>query len=529
MAAPRVRRVVSTVAVAALLAATVAACGGGGSDGASAERNRNGSTYGGKANGSNGNGNNGSGRPQQVQPGPNGGQYVSPDEPMPPDDDRTSREPVMTDPREDALSTFALDIDTGSYTRFRDAVNQGSSAVASEVRTEEFVNYFEQGYATPREGLDVSIDAAALPFRAGHRLVRVGVSSAAADSETRRDADLVLVVDCSGSMSQDNKMETTKSALHILTGSLRSSDRVAMVCYSTEAAVALEPTRASDRRAIDRAIDSLHPQASTNAEAGLSLGYDLAQSMHGEGRMSRVILVSDGVANVGATGPGQILERISTQARAGTSLISVGVGIADYNDHLLEQLADRGDGWHVYIDDATEAERVFATGLTGSLVVAGRDAKAQVEFDPAQVKGYRLLGYENRDVADQDFRNDAVDGGEVFAGHTTTALYDVELRNGAGDGSFVTATVRYQDDRGRPVERTRQLRDSECARRLDQASPRLRQDLVVAMLADHLTDGPWSGWVSADTLREEAAALPDLLDGDNDVAELARLVDQATT
>ena len=228
----------------------------------------------------------------------------------------------MTDPREDALSTFALDIDTGSYTRFRDAVNQGSSISPSEVRTEEFVNYFEQGYQAPREGLDVSIDAAALPFREGHRLVRVGISSAAADSESRSDADLVLVVDCSGSMSEAGKMETTKARCTPSPPRCVDTDRVAMVCYSTEAEVLLEPTKASDRRAIDRAIDSLQPQASTNAEAGLSLGYDLARSMERKGRMSRVVLVSDGVANVGATGPSQILERISTQARAGTHLIS---------------------------------------------------------------------------------------------------------------------------------------------------------------------------------------------------------------
>ncbi len=512
MAAGRVRRPVSLVAAAAVMVMAVSACSAGDSnDGAAGQRNGNGGS------------NNGSGG--SIQPGPNGSRETSPDEPSLPRDRRAFE---MTDPEEDALSTFALDIDTGSYTRFRDAVNKGSSISPREVRTEEFVNYFEQGYDAPREGLDVSIDAAALPFRNGNRLVRVGISSAVADSESRADADLVLVVDCSGSMKQADKMETTKAALHTLAGSLRATDRLAMVCYSTEARVALEPTPASDRRAIDRAIDSLRPQASTNAEAGLSLGYDLAKSMDSEGRLSRVILVSDGVANVGATGASQILERISTQARAGTNLISVGVGIQSYNDNLLEQLADRGDGWHVYVDTTAEAERVFATGLTGSLVIAAKDAKAQVEFDPGAVKGYRLLGYENRDVADGNFRIDAVDGGEVFAGHTTTALYDVELRDGAGDGSFVKATVRYLDEDGRPVERTRELRGSECADSIDEASPRLRQDLVVAMLTDHLTDGPWSEWVSTRDLRDEAGALPESLDGDRDVAELVRLVERAT-
>ena len=314
MAASNQRRLVSHVTAAVVIALTLTACGGGG-------------------------GSNNRGSTQSVQPGP--------DQRRLPTDQRTTRDSGTTDPHEDALSTFSLDIDTGSYTRFRDAVNQGKPIVPSEVRTEEFVNYFEQGYGAPREGLDVSIDAAALPFAEGHRLVRVGIKSADADVESRSDADLVLVVDCSGSMGDAGKMETTKAALRTLAASLRATDRVAMVCYSTEAEVALEPTAASDRQAVDRAIDALEPQASTNAEAGLTLGYDLARFMHQEGRMSRVILVSDGVANVGDTTPGGILERISTQARAGTSLISVGVGIQNYNDHLLEQLADRGDGWHV--------------------------------------------------------------------------------------------------------------------------------------------------------------------------------------
>ncbi len=495
MGAPNHRRLIPLAATAVVIALAVAGCSGGG------QGDRGGS--------------------EAIQPGP--------DQRHLPVDLPTSRDFAMTDPDEDPLSTFALDIDTGSYTRFRDAVTQGRRIAPSEVRTEEFINYFEQDYEAPLEGLDVSIDAAALPFRDGHRLVRVGISSADPDEESRADADLVLVVDCSGSMSEAGKMETTKVALRTLAASLRATDRVAMVCYSTEAEVVLEPTAASDRRALDAAIASLQPQESTNAEAGLTLGYDLARSMHTEGRVSRIVLVSDGVANVGDTTPGGILERISTQARAGTSLISVGVGITNYNDELLEQLADRGDGWHVYVDTAAEAERVFATGLTGSLVVAAREAKAQVEFDPDRVKGYRLLGYENRDVADRDFRNDAVDGGEVFAGHATTALYDVELREGARDASFVKATVRYLDSSGRPVERTRQLRDTESAPTMEQASPRLRQDLVIAMLTDRLTGGPWSGWTGPEDLRQHAAALPAALDGDRDVAELVRLIDRVTT
>ncbi len=484
-----------------------------------------------------------------VAPGPNGGVHT----PAPPTDatppawsqdqgsvdpyseDRPAppyRDPSLTDARQDPLSTFALDIDTGSYTRFRDAVRGGYRPSPSEVRTEEFVNYFEQDYLPPRDGLGVTIDAAVLPFRPDHRLVRVGIRSADVAADQRQDADLVLVVDCSGSMSEAGKMETTKSALRTLAANLRASDRVAMVCYSTDAEVTLAPTWASERGRVLDAIDALRPLATTNAEAGLTAGYDLAASMraHGgsDGRMTRVVLISDGVANVGDTTAGGILERIGTEARTGINLVSVGVGISGCDDQLLEQVADRGDGWHVYVDSAAEADRVFASGLTGNLVVTARDARAQVHFDPAQVAGYRLLGYENRALADQDFRNDAVDGGEVTAGHATTALYDVQLREGAGRGAaFVTATVRYRDDSDRTVERSAWLADGECAPDLGAAPPRLHQDLVLAMLADQLTRGPWSQRVRPEEVRSEAYRLPGILREDPDVAELVSLVDRA--
>ncbi len=469
-----------------------------------------------------------------VAPGPNSGQPAPPPDPQSGyEADRATpehqRDPSLTDPTYDARSTFALDIDTGSYTRFRDAVRNGYRPDPYEVRTEEFVNYFEQDYRVPRDGLGVSIDAAVLPFRPDHRLVRVGIRSADVSAAERPDADLVLVVDCSGSMEEAGKMETTKSALRTLAANLRPTDRLAMVCYSTEAKVTLQPTPAADAWRVSAAIDALRPSASTNAEAGLTLGYDLAAAMRTEGRMNRVVLVSDGVANVGDTTPDGILERIGAETRAGTNLVSVGVGITTYDDALLEQLADRGDGWHVYVDTAAEAARVFADGLTGSLVVTAHDARAQVVFDPGQVAGYRLLGYENRAVADDAFRDDAVDGGEVTAGHAVTALYDVQLRAGARRSDpFVTATVRYREPSGRTVERWEQLADAECAPDVSAAAPRLHQDLVVAMLTDQLTRGPWSQWLRPEEVRAEAYRLPATLGEDPDVVELVGLVDRAT-
>ena len=457
--------------------------------------------------------------------------YAQPGLPDSSDDDRpesledSAADRGMTDPAEDALSTFALDIDTGSYTRFRDAITQGGYVDPQEVRTEEFINYFAQDYPTPADGLAVHLDATTLPFDSERLVVRVGIASAPTPSILRDDVDLVLVVDCSGSMSDGGKMETTQGALRTLVSSLRPSDHVAMVCYSTEAEVLLEPTAVSDEGRIMAAIDELRPLGSTNAAAGLELGYDLAAEMRTQGRMTRVILISDGVANVGETDPDGILSRISTEAKSGVNLVSVGVGMDSYNDYLLEQLADTGDGWHVYVDGPAEAERVFSTDLTGSLVVAATDARAQVEFDPAQVAGYRLIGYENRAIADEDFRNDDVDGGEVFAGHTTTALYEVTLREGLSRATFVRATVRYQDDDGRAVERDASLAGTDCTTSLRDASPRLYQDLVIALLTDHLVGGPWSESISLAELQEAAAPLPGALDHDPDVVQLVELIE----
>ena len=457
-----------------------------------------------------------------VQPGPAEDAY-SDDMPYP-GPELSTADRAMTAPAEDALSTFALDIDTGSYTRFRDAVVNGGYVDPYEVRTEEFVNYFAQDYPTPEDGLGVHLDATTLPFDSEHLLVRVGIASAPTASILRDDVDLALVVDCSGSMGEAGKMETTQAALRTLVTSLRPTDRVGIVCYSNEADVVLEPTPVSEEEGILAAIDELYPQASTNAAAGLALGYDLAADMRSEGRMTRVILISDGVANVGETDPEGILSRISTEAKSGVNLVSVGVGIDNYNDHLLEQLADTGDGWHVYVDSQAEAERVFATGLTGSLVVEATDARAQVEFDPAQVSGYRLIGYENRAIADEDFRNDAVDGGEVFAGHSTTALYEVTLREGLTRVPFVRATVRYLDDDGRTVERDATLAGADCATSLREASPRLYQDLVIALLTDRLVGGPWSEVISLTELQEAAQGLPRAVDGDPAVVELVELI-----
>lgn len=445
-------------------------------------------------------------------------------------EDRQSTEPTgstaqhnpMTDPAEDPQSTFALDVDTGSYTRARSQLNAGAKPAPGEVRTEEFLNYFDQGYRPPADGLDVRMDATRVPWLdANTRVLRVGVQSAVVDDAQRPPANLTFVIDVSGSMA--DQLPAVQEALNALTGSLRPNDTITIVTYGTDARTVLQRTPVAEANRIRGAIADLNIDGSTNAEEGLRLGYEEATRNFRDGELNRVVLLSDGVANVGKTGPEAILETIGKAAQNRIDLVTVGFG-SDFNDKLMEQLANRGNGFFVYVDSAKEAERVFTQNLTGTLVVTGRDAKAQVEFNPSQVAGYRLLGYENRDVADRDFRNDEVDGGEVGSGHSTTAVYEVVLKNVPNPiGPLATSTVRYKDaGTGEWVERTDEIGIAETVLTPDAADPRLHQAVVVAAFAESLRGGPWAQRRTPTQIAEEARALSGRLD-DPKVTELAAL------
>jgi Ca-activated chloride channel family protein len=431
----------------------------------------------------------------------------------------------------DSLSTFAIDVDTGSYTLARAFLRDGYIPDPVGVRTEEFVNYFDQEYEPPDDGLAVHVDGTAVPFlgAAGTRVVRVGLQSAVVEDAARSDAVLTFVIDVSGSMAQGGRLETVKSALRTMVGELRPSDEVGIVVYSDDTRQVLPHTPVADIDGIVEAIDSLRTEGSTNAEAGLLLGYERARASFREGAVNRVVLASDGVANVGETGPDKILAKVRDAAGKGIDLVTVGVGVGNYNDVLMEQLANDGDGFYAYVDGPREAERLFVHDLTSTLQVAARDAKVQVEFDPAQVTTYRLLGYENRDVADDAFRDDAVDGGEVGAGHSVTALYEIVLAEGAGsDAPIATATVRYQDPvTGEAIERTAQLEGRDIAAQLSDADPRLHLDVLVAAYAEALRGGPWNAALSLEGVARNAGVLDGVLGDDPDVVEFAELARHA--
>ena len=348
---------------------------------------------------------------------------------------------------EDARSTFALDVDTGSYTVSRELVAQGYLPPAAAVRTEEWVNAFDYGYRAPT-GEDFAVvtggAAATLTGTEGTELVRVGLAAREVPDEQRPPAAVTLVVDVSGSMDGEDRIGLVRRSLEVLAEHLRPDDTVAVVTYGSEAAVLLTPTPVSDRDALLGAVRGLQIDGSTNLEGGIRLGYAQAREMFRQDGVNAVVLASDGVANVGDTGPGSIVETIRQEGQRGINLVSVGFGTGNYDDHMMEQLANQGDGFYSHVDTTDEAQRLFGDELTSTLTVIARQAKLQVSFDPAQVAEYRLLGYENRAIADEDFLDDTVDAGEGGAGHTVTALYEVRRAQGASAEQIGTVDLRWE-------------------------------------------------------------------------------------
>ena len=333
----------------------------------------------------------------------------------------------------DRLSTFAADVDTSSYTQARRALTEGALPVPASVRTEEFVNYFRYGFPAPAAGgpFAVVMDAAPSPLAPGRHILRVGVGTRANSTAERKPAHLVFLVDVSGSMGSADKLGLAQHALKVLTENLGPRDSVALVTYAGSTRVVLPATGMERRADILAAIDDLTAGGSTAMASGIDLAYEQAMKGLLPGAIARVIVLSDGDANVGPAGHEAHLRIIAERAKAGVTLSTIGFGTGNYKDHAMEQLANRGNGNSFYIDSAAAATKVFSEQLGATLEVVAKDAKLQVEFDPAVVARYRLLGYENRDIADAQFRDDTVDAGEIGAGHQVTAMYEVELTAGA--------------------------------------------------------------------------------------------------
>lgn len=331
------------------------------------------------------------------------------------------------DATKDRLSTFAADVDTASFSIARSKLESGSLPPTASVRVEEFVNYFRYKFPAPAPSSPFSVvmEAAPSPLQAGRTIVRVGVATKAKSTLERKPANLVFLVDVSGSMSGADRLPLAKEALKILTQGLTENDTVSLVTYAGSTRVVLPPTNNKDK--IVDALDELTANGSTAMASGINLAYQQAAANLKPGTISRVIILSDGDANVGPHTHNDLLEIISSRAKEGVTLSTIGFGRGNYKDTTMEQLADKGNGNNFYIDTLEQAKRVFQEDLTANLEVVAKDVKLQVEWDAAMVSRYRLVGYENRDVKDEDFRDDKVDAGEIGAGHQVTALYEVEL------------------------------------------------------------------------------------------------------
>ncbi len=434
----------------------------------------------------------------------------------------------FVDTEDDHLSTFATDVDTGSYTVIRRYLHDGHLPPEKAVRVEEFVNYFKYGYAAPQED-DFAVYAEASPwkFGAGRKnsfLLRLGLKAKQVSEENRKPAILTFVVDVSGSMGRENRLGLVKKSLRMLVEKLRPEDRIGIAVYGSRGRKVMDYKGLNEKAEILAAIDSLCPSGSTYAEEGIRIGYEMAERAYKKGHINRVILCSDGVANVGQTGADQILKVIKKRAEKGITLSAIGFGMGNYNDVLMERLGDKGNGYYAYIDTIAEAKRIFEDNLTGALQVVARDVKIQIDFNPEVVRSYRLLGYENRDVPDDKFRDDKYDGGEMGAGHSVTALYELKLWP-EKNGTVATSYVRYKDaDTFAVSEFKSSIGTSDIKKSFDDSNSDFKLAATVAEFAEILRKSYWAKGVKLSDTLEHAERLTTERSGDTDITELVDLI-----
>ncbi len=434
---------------------------------------------------------------------------------------------IYTD--DDKLSTFAIDVDTGSYTVCRSYLNRGHVPPDEAARVEEFVNYFDYRYAPPKnDAFAIYLEGAPSKFGSNYHLLRIGIKGREISVEERKNANLVFVIDTSGSMQREDRLELVKKALRLLVNQLDRYDKIGIVEYGTRARKVLDPTSLEHKDRIISAIESLRADGSTNAEEGIVEGYKMADGIFEKGAINRVILCSDGVANVGRTGPESIFKRIEEMAKKGICLSAVGFGMGNYNDVLLEQLGDKGNGHYAYVDTLEEAKRVFVDNLTGTLQVIARDVKLQVDFNPEVVERYRLIGYENRRIADEEFREDEVGGGAVGAGQSATALYEIRFSKKANSGRVATLHIRHKDpETDKVTEVKREIGTQDFAKSFEAASTEFRLAAGIAEFAEILRKSYWADKGKyADVFPVIRQALRERQE-DRDIIELLNLIAKA--
>ncbi|MGB6212319.1 vWA domain-containing protein [Pseudomonas mandelii] len=407
------------------------------------------------------------------------------------------------------VSTFSADVDTGAYANVRRLLNQGRLPPEGAVRLEELVNYFPYDYALPTDGspFGVTTELASSPWNPHTRLLRIGIKASDRAVAELAPANLVFLVDVSGSMDRREGLPLVKSTLKLLVDQLREQDRVSLVVYAGDSRVVLEPTSDREKAKIRTAIDQLTAGGSTAGASGIELAYQMAQQAFIPKGINRILLATDGDFNVGISDFDSLKQMAVDKRKTGVSLTTLGFGVDNYNEHLMEQLADAGDGNYAYIDNLREARKVLVDQLGSTLAVVAKNVKLQVEFNPAQVSEYRLLGYENRALKREDFSNDKVDAGEIGAGHTVTALYEIvpkdekgwlePLRYGKAEpvasgttGELAMLRVRYQLPEG---GKSRLIERPIAGNSVGNASDDLRFASAVAAFSQQLKDGRYTG------------------------------------
>ena len=400
------------------------------------------------------------------------------------------------DPEDDNKSTFGMDADSASYSMMRRYLQDGNLPPTEAIRVEEFINAFDYDYTPPTDAaFAVHLEGTRSKFGEGkrHQLLRIGIQGRVVPDVDRKDAILTFVIDVSGSMDMENRLGLVKKALRLLVRQLRPTDKIGIVVYGTNARVVLPHTGIVNREHILERIDSLCPEGVTNVEEGIQKGYELARQNSESDCINRVILCSDGVANEGVTSAEVLLKQIRNYVDEDEIfLTTVGFGMENYNDVLMEELAKKGNGNYAYVDTLSEARRIFVENLTGTLQIIAKDAKVQVKFNPDTVRQFRLIGYESRQMEHEDFRNDDADAGEIGSGHSVTALYDVKLNKGVDSGKLAKVSIRYEDpDTQEVTEVSEKFAVEDLKTNFEDASSGLQFAASVAQFAEILRESFW--------------------------------------
>ena len=470
------------------------------------------------------------------------------------DTNREGYNPIEENPfvrvSDSPLSTFSIDVDTASYSNVRRFINEGQLPPKDAVRLEEMINYFTYDYPQPtgKTPFSVSTEISEAPWNPAHRLVQIGLQGKGISTENLPASNLVFLIDVSGSMADPNKLPLLKSSLRLLVNELRAQDRASIVVYAGNAGLALPSTPGNQKNNILNAIDKLEAGGSTAGGAGIQLAYKIAKENLIKSGNNRVILATDGDFNVGISSDAELVRLIEKEREQGIFLTVLGVGMGNLQDTKMEQLADKGNGNYAYIDSLLEAKKVLVKEMGGTLLTIAKDVKMQVEFNPAKVQAYRLVGYENRRLQNQDFNDDKKDAGELGAGHSVTALYEIipagvksdtplpkvdplkyqqNQANDNGSNELIQVKLRYKE----PNQSTSQLLAVlvvDRGQKLENASTNLKFSAAVAAFGMVLRDSQYKGTANFDeVLKLSSQSQGTDLDGYR--AEFIRLVQKSKT